>query len=227
MSYSRQIEVFISRNLSPQKQSQVLASFARAEVARLQAEGRASLSYNVFVDGRENVPLETVRPDGRIFYIFSGLSEAISFALGYCIARSPRGGPRSKSPGTYRRSWFVLVNGRVWNADFRDIPGDAEVMIVNTQPYHRKLEMTRGGTKATVTYLCVQEIKKRFRRLYANHDFLELPGGPAPAPYRLKGGFVSRPVTFNERKRIVKTGKPKFSNKGEAMTYPAVILRAR
>jgi hypothetical protein len=106
------------------------------------------------------------------------------------------------------------------------MPRDAEVMIVNTQPYHRKLEMTRGGTKATLTYLCKLAVERKYKNVRASHIFVELPQGPAPAPYTLKGGFVSRRTFVNSRGRVFKFGKAKFSKAGDAMTYPAVILRS-
>ena len=225
MSYARQIDVFISKNLTGAEQSRVLARFARADVARHQAQGRVSMDYTIFVDGREGAAPETVKPGGAIVYQFSRLKDAVAFAFGYLVGRSPVG-TDSQSPGRYRKSWVIFVNWQLWRGDLANMPRDAEVMIVNTQPYHRKLEMTRGGTKATLTYLCRLAVEKKYKNVRASHVFLELPQGPAPAPYVLKGGFVSRRQFLNSRGRAIKFGKAKFSTKGEAMTYPAVILRS-
>ena len=225
MSYARQIDVFINKKLSGAEQSSLLARIARQDVARLQAQGRASLDYTIFVDGRKGAAPETVKPGGAIVYQFSSLKDATGFALGYLIGRSPVG-TNSKSPGRYRKSWVVFVNWRLWSGDLANMPRDAEVAIVNTQPYHRKLEMTRGGIKANLTYLCKELVQKKYKNVRASHVFLELPNGPAPAPYVLKGGFVSRRQFLNSRGRAIKFGKAKFSKKGDAMTYPAVILRA-
>lgn len=242
MSASRSIRLFINDNLTPQAQSRALANFARQDVARLQREGRAALSYTVFVDGRENAPLESVRPDGRIVYRFNGLSEAIAFALGFVIARSP------ELSGAYRKSWFVLVNGLLWRRDFQDIPSGAEVAIVNTQPYHRKIDLGSQGTgrigrevanrrKAGTTrkrgvYVSIveaarQETMRRFPGVFAERVFLELPSGPAPAPYTMKGGLVRLGQISKMRKgkfagRLVGS---KFSKAGEQMTYPALVMR--
>jgi hypothetical protein len=210
MSFSRSVKLFISQIFTPQAQSAALANYARADVARLQNQRRAPLDYTIFVDGRENAAPETVKPQGTIIYRFNGLAEAVAFALGFCIARSPF------RTGRYRKSWFVLVDGRAWSADFRDIPAGSEVYVVNTQPYHRKLEMSSGLQRST-TKLCVDALRKRFPGLRATHDFLELPSGPAPAPYRMRGGVVSR----------FRGGRVRRSNSGEMMTYPAVILRWR
>jgi hypothetical protein len=225
MSYARQIDVFIDKNLSGAAQSAALARFARKDVARRQAQGRASKNYTTIVDGRKGAAPETVKPGGVIVYQFSPLRDAAAFAFGFLVGRSPVG-TDSKSPGRYRKSWVIFVNWQLWRGDLAKMPRDAEVMIVNPQPYHRKLEMTRGGTKATLTYLCKLAVERKYKNVRASHVFVELPQGPAPAPYTMKGGFVSRPQFFNSRGRAVKFGKPKFSNKGDAMNYPAVILRA-
>jgi hypothetical protein len=225
MSYARQIDVFINKNLSGAAQSAALARFARADVARRQTQRRVSLEYTIFVDGREGAAPEAVKPGGVIVYQFSQLKDATAFAFGFLVGRSPVG-TDSQSPGRYRKSWVVFVNWRLWNGDLARMPRDAEVMIVNTQPYHRKLEMTRGGMKAALTYLCKIAVERKYKSIRASQVFVELPQGPAPAPYVLKGGFVSRRQFLNSRGRAIKFGKAKFSKKGDAMTYPAVILKS-
>ena len=239
MSASRSIRLFINDNLTPQAQSRALANFARQDVARLQREGRAALSFTVFVDGRENAPLESVRPDGRIVYRFNGLSEAIAFALGFVLARSPR------LSGDYRKSWFVLVNGLLWRRDFEDIPTGAEVAIVNTQPYHRKIDMgsqgagkigievanrrkagtsRKRGVYVSIVEAARQETMKRFPGVFAERVFLELPSGPAPAPYAMRGGMVNPGRIGAPRNGRFRAGM-KFSKAGEQMTYPALVMR--
>ena len=239
MSASRSIRLFINDNLTPQAQSRALANFARQDVARLQREGRAALSFTVFVDGRENAALESVRPDGRIVYRFNGLSEAIAFALGFVLARSP------VLSGAYRKSWFVLVNGLLWRRDFEDIPTGAEVAIVNTQPYHRKIDMgsqgigkigievanrrkagtsRKRGVYVSIVEAARQETMKRFPGVFAERVFLELPSGPAPAPYALRGGMVNPGRVGAPRSGRFRAGM-RFSKAGELMTYPALVMR--
>lgn len=243
MEFARSVRLFVGKNLSPQARSAALASFARADVARLQREGRAALDYTVWVDGRENAPLESVSPEGRIIYRFNGIAEATAFALGFCVARSP------VLTGAYRKSWFVLVDGREWSAPLPEIPSGAEVLVVNTQPYHRKIDMGSQGVGAlgrevasrrgpkrkrgayvSITEACRQELLRRFPGVSAARVFVELPGGPAPAPYTLKGGLVRGSVAAalsrqsGARRAGRTTTLPRFSRQGEPMTYPAIAI---
>lgn len=243
MEFARSVRLFVGKNLSPQARSAALASFARADVARLQREGRAALDYTVWVDGRENAPLESVSPEGRIVYRFNGIAEATTFALGFCVARSP------VLTGAYRKSWFVLVDGREWSGPLPEIPAGAEVLVVNTQPYHRKIDMgsqgvgklgrevaSRRGPKrkrgayVSITEACRHELLRRFPGVSAARVFVELPGGPAPAPYTLKGGLVRGSVAaaLNRRSGAFRAGRtttlPRFSRQGEPMTYPAIAI---
>lgn len=243
MEFARSVRLFVGKNLSPQARSAALASFARADVARLQREGRAALDYTVWVDGRENAPLESVQPEGRIVYRFNGIAEATAFALGFCVARSP------VLTGAYRKSWVVMVDGREWTGPLPEIPAGSEVFVVNTQPYHRKIDMgsqgvgklgrevaSRRGPKrkrgayVSITEACRQELLRRFPGVVATRVFLELPGGPAPAPYTLKGGLVRGSVAaaLNRRSGAFRAGRsttlPRFSRQGEPMTYPAVAI---
>jgi hypothetical protein len=239
MSASRSIRLFINDNLTPQARSRALANFARQDVARLQREGRAALSFTVFVDGRENAPLESVRPEGRIVYRFNGLSESVAFALGFLLARSP------VLSGAYRKSWFVLVDGLLWRRDFQDIPAGSEVSIVNTQPYHRKIDMgsqgagsigrevanrrkagtsRKRGAYVSIVEAARQETMKRFPGVFAERVFLELPSGPAPAPYQMRGGMVNAGRVGAPRNGRFRAGM-KFSAAGSLMTYPALVMR--
>lgn len=248
MEFARSVRLFVGKNLSPQARSAALASFARADVARLQREGRAALQYTVWVDGRENAAPESVSPEGRIVYRFNGIAEATAFALAFCVARSPVG-TNSPQPGRYRKSWFVLVDGREWKAPLLEIPAGVEVFVVNTQPYHRKIDMgsqgigklgrevashrgpkRKRGAYVSITEACRQELLRRFPGVVASRVFLELPGGPPPAPYTLKGGLVRGSVAaaLNRRSSAFRAGRtttlPRFSRQGEPMTYPAVAI---
>ena len=246
--FVRSVRMFANSNLSPQARSAALAAFAREDVARLIQARRASPVYTVWVDGREGAPPETVRPDGRIVYRFNGIAEATAFALAYCVARSPVG-INSKAPGTYRKSWVVLVDGREWTRLLTEIPAGAEALVVNTQPYHRKIDMGsqgagalgrevagyRGTKRKRGAYVSTvegarQELLRRFPGVSAARVFVELPNGPAPAPYTLKGGLVRGSVAaaLNRRSSAFRAGRtttlPRFSREGEAMTYPALRI---
>lgn len=155
--FQRQLSLFIDRTLSPAAQSRRLAEAARRERDALIAAGRASPSYRWWVDGREGAPEESVAAagDGRIVYRFSSLGAVITFALETLIERSP---PRSSTPinqktgktAHYRDGFYVGVNGRfIPAAVFQptSVPPGAEIVIGNTQPYSRKVDVQLVGTR--------------------------------------------------------------------------------
>lgn len=156
-AFQRQLSLFIDRTLSPAAQSRRLAEVARRERDSLIAAGRASPSYRWWVDGREGAPEETVAPagDGRIVYRFSSLGAVTAFALQVLIERSP---PRSAAPinpqtgktAHYRDGFYVGVNGKFIPAAVFEpaaVPPGAEIVIGNTQPYSRKVDVQLIGTR--------------------------------------------------------------------------------
>lgn len=134
----------IEDGLAPAVQSKILADFARAGVAQLIAEGRASPKYKRFVNGTEGLLEDAVKPDGTIAYRFGYMGEVAVFALEFLKARSP---VRS---GKYRDSFVVAVNGRPIPADnfvVDSVPNDAELYIYNSQPYSRKVDVQLVGKR--------------------------------------------------------------------------------
>lgn len=103
-------------------------------------QGRASPVFLTKVDGKRNAAEETVNlAGGTITYVFSQLAQAANWALDECRKRSP---VRS---GAFRRSWAVLVDGKLWDTAPATIPMGSEVWIVNTMPYARKIEVGSPG----------------------------------------------------------------------------------
>ena len=142
--FRRSVDVFVRRSLSPQAQAKMLADTAKKGVADLIATGRASPDYRRYVDGREGVPEESVKPDGVIVYRFNQLGAITTFALSFLVNRSPI---RS---GDYRKSFYIGVNGKfIPMAQFNPnaVPPDAEIVIGNTQPYSRKVDVQLVGTR--------------------------------------------------------------------------------
>lgn len=203
---ARSMRLFRDRALSPAAQSAVLAGVARKGRDELIRRGEAPTSYRTFVDGREGAREEAVRPDGTIVYRFNLLPAAVGFALALCVARSP---VRS---GRYRKSWFVMVNGRRWTGDMDAIPADATVFVTNDQPYSRKIDT--GAMKLKVPPGIVEAARQAVQRQYpfirAERDFLLLPGDGK------RGGYVLRTHGGSRRKD---------RQAGQRLTYPALVLR--
>ena len=185
----------------PALRSKMLADGARRLRDEAIASGRASPAYTTFVDGREGAREEEVKPDGAILYRFNLLGEAVTFALDFARRQSP---VRS---GAFRDAWIVAVDGRRWTGLVRDIPVAAQVTIVNTQPYARKIDT---GSIQTIGYALVeatrQAVMRKFPNVKADRQFVTLPGG-----YVIKG--------HSHRRRR--------SSPGERMTYPAIVLSGK
>lgn len=137
-------KIFVDEELGPAARSARLAQAAREGVANLIREGRASPNYRRFVDGQEGAQEATVKPDGVIVYEFSYIAEVIIFALAFLRARSP------VASGRFRESFVVSIDGRpIPAAAFnpRSVPLAAEVIIYNSQPYGRKIDVQIVGGK--------------------------------------------------------------------------------
>jgi hypothetical protein len=174
-AFRRSVQVFVNQNLTPDAQSKMLASAARAGRDDLIRTGRASPTYATFVDGQQGASEDQVKPGGAIVYRFQVLGEAAAFAMAYLRARSPVRG------GTFRDSWIYAIgadgytsgpargtrhNGVKVAASFN--AGDAsgariirqgsfdpqkvgagvsEILITNRQPYERLQDVQLVGNR--------------------------------------------------------------------------------
>lgn len=206
---SSQILAFRDATLSPAALSANLARAAREARDALIRSGEAPPVYTTIVDGRRDAAEETVGPDGTIRYLFNVLGLAVAHALTQAKALSPAG-----PSGDYRSAWMLAVNGTRYQGRIEDIPSDAEVTIVNSVPYARKLEVIagkgRGGSRV------IERVRQATMRAYpsirAERTFVNLSAafrfGRYETPYRLRGRRRGR------------------RGLGE-ITYPAIILTVR
>ena len=160
---------------------------------------------------QERVPAHML---GRAFGTVYGGAQ-LGSALAYVIARSPVGKapmPKGKTK-RFKQSWFVAVDGKRWAGEMRAIPAGAEVMVVNDQPYSRKVEV---GAIRTSGFKLVEDARqatlRRFPTMAVEKTFVLLPGG-----YVLK----------SNGRRVAGRRPNKSQRAGERLTYPAVIIKAR
>lgn len=196
--YRRQVDLIVSRHMTPAVLSARLAAFARKTLAETIAAGKAPPTYRRYVDGNEGAPEESVRPDGAILYRFSVLSQAAVFVLSYLSARAP------VDTGRLRRSFvlFVRERGRYGNmirAESFDpqrmnVAAD-EVTISNKQPYSRKADVQRVGTRKLVFnrrenmyYDAAEAVRQRFRGVKVERVYRV----SLPEPYILLTGRNAR-----------------------------------
>jgi len=206
-SVARNIRLFRDQALSPAAQSAYLARVAINARDTAVRRGDAPPHWTTNVDGRQGAPESSVRPDGFILYRFNVMGLAAKAALQLCKERSP---VRS---GRYRDSWVVVVEGKPWSGDVADVPDGKQVMIVNPQPYARKIDT--GAMKMSVPPGIVeavrQSIQRKFPTVNAARAFVTVPSGLLDnAPYILR-----------------RNGRAKDRAAGKAITYPALILTRR
>ena len=101
------------------------------------------------------------------------------------------------------------MNGRPVT-NFDEIPNGAEVIIINAQPYTRKMESGANKTGKRHFDLSKAAINRRFRGAFnAQVQFLKVAGGVDPrVPYVLKRS----------------AGKRKDRQAGMPITYPALLI---
>lgn len=177
-----------------------LAQFARQEVGKAVAAG-ASPHYDTYVNGRKDAPLESVVPPGPIVFEFVNWPIIINAAIEELRKRV-----RSKS-GRYASSFIVIASGKLV-VDYRSIPSEAEVIIVNAQPYTRKLDAGRAfGRRHFLN--AYWALRRRFGEMFSIRNvYLDIKAGVHPLiPYRLQRG-----------------GKRKDRQIGMPITYPALVI---
>jgi hypothetical protein len=204
--YDRELRLALEGQ-EPEAQRRELAAFARTSVAELIASGQASPDYERFVNGRAGALEETVELPGPIVYVFTNWTLAIETALAELQKRVPR------KSGRYARSFIVVVGGSEIT-DYDEIPPKAEVVILNFQPYTRKMEVGENGEAGDRHFdLARGAFNRRFSGAFrASVQFLNVTSGLRPdMPYILKRGGRSR---------------RKDRQSGQAISYPALILSA-
>lgn len=208
-SVARNIRLFRDQALSPAAQSARLAAVAIKARDQAVRSGDAPPHWVTIVDGRQGAPETAVQPDGFILYKFNVMGLAAQAALQLCKERSP---VRS---GRYRDSWMVVVDGRPWTQDVADIPEGVSVMIVNPQPYARKIDtgaMKNMSVPPGIVDAVRKLVQRKFPTVNAARAFATIPSGLMEnAPYVL----------------LRSKGRSKSRAAGTSMTYPAMILTKR
>lgn len=206
--FARSVRLFARKNLSPEALSAHLATRAVQIRDDLIASHQAPNAYTTYVDGQKDAREAVVQPDGVILYRFHYLPQATLLAVEQAMRLSP---VRS---GRYRRAWCVVVDGRVWTQDLARIPAGSEVMVLNPEPYARKIDT--GGMKTSLPPGIVEATRQIVQRQYPNikaeRKFVTIPAGVIPgAPWILRWNH----------------GRSKSRSAGQPITYPALVLKEK
>lgn len=194
------------------------------------SSGSAPPTFRTYVDGKKGVMEEAASLHGGVVvYKFSSLAQAANWALTECQKRSP------VSSGNFRKSWALLVNGKIWPA-LDDIPQSSEVWIVNTAPYSRKIEV--GGMKIRVPPGIVesvrQSVQRKFPAVAVTRAFKPITGGRDargnPVPYILKQAGIASGISYDKKAKSWNRKHPAYKSSrsdrqaGEQLLYPTLIL---
>ncbi|MDO1582428.1 hypothetical protein [Rhizobium oryzicola] len=236
-AFAREIRL-ATEGLSQEAISAELAKFAKEELARAISSGEAPATYTRYVNGREGVPEEAVEAPGPILYVFSNWKIVIEAALEALIHASPR------KSGDFRKSFVVIVGGKAVTA-YDDIPSEAEVIITNAQPYVRKIQVSRGGSRfgsaGKGSAIKVpprlfdagrRAVISRFGSSFVQAEvrFLDLGTGIHPLiPYILKGRQKVRKAKQNMMSLAFREGRATLARRkvleaGQRLTYPSLVL---
>lgn len=198
---NREITVAMT-GLDPVAMQKQLVAFARQSVAEVIAEGKASAPYETYVNGHAGAVESVVLP-GPVVFVFNNFGVVIRAAIEELQRRVPR------RTGRYAASFEVLVNQRP-AVDFSNIPANAEVIVVNRQPYTRKMETGANRSGARHFDLAKAALNRRFNGVFqVQLMFLNMPAGILPGvPYVLRQS----------------AGRRKDRAAGQPITYPALVI---
>lgn len=200
--FERELKI-ATAGLEPEQVNALLARFAREELAKVLSAG-ASPQYERFVNGRRGASEDTVKAPGPIVYVFTNWPLVIEAAIEELKRRAPR------KSGRYANSFVVVANQHPVT-DYATISADAEVIILNRQPYTRKLETVQAGAGQRM-FDTLLSLRRRFRDGFKFESrFLDVRGGVAPGvPYILKHS----------------AGRRKDRQAGMPISYPAIVINA-
>jgi hypothetical protein len=137
----RDLDVMFNQGIGPKAQSALLAAFAEEKIEEAKAQNKQVLGavppYDVYVDGREGAPLESVKPDGTIRAEFQLVNEALAWISTQLQLHSP------VLTGRYAKSHELFADG-VDTENPNAAPPAEEYVFINIQPYARKIEGYRG-----------------------------------------------------------------------------------
>jgi hypothetical protein len=140
---------------------QHLVALAKKEHARVMQTAPRPDRFSRRVDGVLGAREEAVRPDGAIIYTYPRLDEVVRVAMDTLFDLSP------VLSGEYRMRHTLFVGG-VQAANLQDWDGSSEILITNTLPYSRKIELGAMTMRAPGTDRVYQEAAAVVARRFGN-----------------------------------------------------------
>lgn len=178
-NFARDVQLVIDRNLSPEARQKLAAKKAREILADAQATNASVFgeapSHTQAVDGKLGAALENVNPDhGKIVFEFQLIGPVIEWINEQLVMNSP------VLTGRYRDSHVLLADGVEVDLDAGEKAPKAErYVILNVQPYARKIERGLSGQAREGVFEVVADMARRRLGNIANVKFtyIQATGG--------------------------------------------------
>jgi len=172
-------QVVLTRGLSPEQASALIARTARRKLSEVEArQGKHPVTR--FVDGVRDASEDKVKPTGVIVYDIALIGDVVDAAFVLLLQLSPIG---PGLDGHYRDRHRLFVNGRQTDAtDYESgvvpIPPGAEVVIANLQPYARKIEKGSSLQAPDGVYeITARQMRQRFGNIVTiRFEYRQFPG---------------------------------------------------
>lgn len=188
-----------------------LAKWANAGIMALEPK---PVGYVRVVDGSVGLPEEAVKPNGIIVYKYQRLDIVIQFALETLRTLSPR------LTGAYQEAHTVFINHSPAQAPYVISSAD-DVMISNTEPYARKVEVGHMKMKVPGTDHVYQQAQQIVNREYQGIVSVEFNYVPLPSADALAGRFT-KGIQPQSRKRLQKD-----TRRGATHEFPALLFKLK
>lgn len=140
---------------------QALIATAKREHARIMGRDPRPKRFTRTVDGRVGADEEAVKANGRIVYDYGRMAEVVQFAMETLFDLSP------VLSGEYRNSHRMFVDG----VEVRNLAGwngEGDVIISNSVPYARKIELGKMTMRVSGSDQVYQQAQAIVQRRYHN-----------------------------------------------------------
>lgn len=159
--FSGNINLLISRTLSPSARSKKFAEFAKAGIAEADAINSRALgrvaSRAVIVDGRAGAPIDRVKPEGLIVAQWDVGTPALTWIWNALRDRSPI------LTGKYRKGHQLFADGAELLLG-AIIPIARAYRFVNAEPYSHKIEVGKTESGRDFEIMVPNRIYERVAR---------------------------------------------------------------
>lgn len=209
----RDIELLVQETMSPEAQATYLREHAEQEHKRALAQNEASLGYrpdhDLFVDGVKQAAIGRLTVSSKVVFEYHLLVDVIEFVDGLLQLHSP------VLSGTYQASHIWFADDKEF--DINNVPPAEQYVVINAQPYARKIErglsrMAPDGVYEGVSILA----KRRYGNVaYVGYGYRSFPGGAI--------GAWAQSASARKMAREVRGGRPSLHE--EWLTrQPAIII---